>query len=199
MLDTINLYQDYISQMISRYGLRSFSSLVDNGTITDELAFGNCGYLALVRCLQDHGCLRAIYGDFPPTMTELRSDIADFWNLWYHHFRIPSAILQPRNWRLVASYPDGSPLNCFQEGRLQSEQGIPNPLYCEDSFPARQMNTPAKYLVNQWANRMAMVVRTPITLIDNTKDMGIAPNQAHSEGLINNEKNIAREPSKALE
>lgn len=120
MLDTINLYQDYISQMISRYGLRSFSSLVDNGTITDELAFGNCGYLALVRCLKDHGCLRAIYGDFPPTMTELRSDIADFWNLWYHHFRIPSAILQPRNWRLVASYPDGSPLNCFQEGRLHT-------------------------------------------------------------------------------
>ena len=80
-----------------------------------------------------------------------------------------------------------------------SELGIPNPLYCEDRAPAKQMNTPAKYLVNQWAIRIAMIVRVPITLIDNTHDMNVAPNQAHSEGLINNDKNIAQEPKRALQ
>ena len=76
--------------------------------------------------------------------------------------------------------------------------GIPNPLYCEDKCPDKQMGTPAKYIINQWSTRLAMIVSTPITLINNTQDMEVAPNQAHSEGLINNEKNIAREPKAAL-
>ena len=124
MLDTTNLYQEYISSMIDRFGLRTFSSLKKNGKIIDEVPNGNCGHLALVRCLSKHGCLFSTYrglntfssyrgenGDV--AMTRWRSDLATFWRINFRKFREND--LRLPDWRLVVSYPDGTPLNCFRD------------------------------------------------------------------------------------
>mmetsp|Transcript_11580 Transcript_11580/g.26510 ORF Transcript_11580/g.26510 Transcript_11580/m.26510 type:complete len:185 (-) Transcript_11580:497-1051(-) len=52
-------------------------------------------------------------------MKEWRSNLVDFWNNRCRNFRIPLAGLRPPDWRLVVSYPDGTPLNCFREGRIR--------------------------------------------------------------------------------
>ncbi|EJK54493.1 hypothetical protein THAOC_25875 [Thalassiosira oceanica] len=110
MLNQNNAYDDYISRLINRFGLVFFSSLEEHGDITDELSNGNCGHLALVRCLGKHGCLFSPYGDKNPGMKEWRSNLVDFWNNRCRNFRIPLAGLRPPDWRLVVSYPDGTPL-----------------------------------------------------------------------------------------
>ena len=87
-------------------------------TIIDEEARGNCGHYALLRCLHDHGCLsnddHEYYWD---NMTKWRSGIVNFWNANYHNFRQVDPRLQRPGWRLVASYPDGTPLQAFKDGR----------------------------------------------------------------------------------